>query len=68
MILRIFFLFVGFGFAVAGGVTLIVFLNLLATGHDFGGYLSFLTGRFETYLFLGGLFIMWLSIYFPSRQ
>lgn len=66
MLTRVFFLFVGFGLAVSGGVTIIAFLNMLTIGQDYLGYLQFLTDRPETYLLLGGIVIMWLSIYFPK--
>ena len=65
MILRIFFLFVGFGIAVAGGVSIIAFLNLITVGQDFDQYMKFIFQRVETYLFLIGILIMWTSIYFP---
>ncbi|WP_085521740.1 hypothetical protein [Tuberibacillus sp. Marseille-P3662] len=66
MLTRVFFLFVGFGLAVSGGVTIIAFLNLLTIGQNYLGYLQFLTDRPETYLLLAGIAIMWLSIYFPK--
>ncbi|GGH88728.1 hypothetical protein JOD43_000739 [Pullulanibacillus pueri] len=66
MLIRVFFLFIGFGLAVAGGVTIIAFLNLMTTGEGFYGYLSFMAHRVESYLFLSGIILIWLSIYFPS--
>jgi hypothetical protein len=60
-----FFLFVGFGIAVAGGVSIIAFLNLMTTGQGFHQYIDFISQRVETYLFVGGIALMWLSIYFP---
>jgi hypothetical protein len=66
MIVRILLLFIGFGLAVAGGVTLIAFLNLLTMGHTAANYFHFAVHRPESYLFLGGLFLMWIAIYFPT--
>ncbi|WEG11930.1 hypothetical protein PU629_17640 [Pullulanibacillus sp. KACC 23026] len=66
MIVRVLFLFIGFGLAVAGGVTLIAFLNLLTMGHTAVDYFHFVVHRPESYLFVGGLLLMWLSLYFPS--
>ncbi|WP_425426221.1 hypothetical protein [Tuberibacillus calidus] len=65
VILRVFFLFVGFGFAVAGGVSIIAYLNLLTMGQAFHDYMEFIIHRVETYLFIGGILLMWTSIYFP---
>ncbi|MGV3465578.1 MAG: hypothetical protein ACO1OT_09830 [Heyndrickxia sp.] len=65
VILRLFFLLVGFGIAVAGGVSLIAYLNLMTTGQGFEQYIEFISGRVETYLFVCGMLLMWTSIYFP---
>jgi len=67
LILRFFFLFIGFGLAVAGGVTIIAFLNLLTMGNTFTDYLIFMSQRLESYIFLAGILTMWLAVYFPSR-
>lgn len=66
MIVRALVLFIGFGLAVAGGVTLIAFLNLLSMGNSWLEYFSFMSHRGEAYLFLIGIAMMWLAIYFPS--
>lgn len=66
--LRVFLLLIGFGVAVAGGISLIAFLNLLEIKPGAGYYFTFISHRFETYMFLGGLFLMWASIYFPSTK
>jgi len=68
MLVRVFFLLLGFGLAVIGGVTMLAFLNLMATGEGFYDYLHFMSERIETYLFFFGLVMMWLSIYFPSSK
>ncbi|WP_372508793.1 hypothetical protein [Pseudalkalibacillus decolorationis] len=66
MIFRLFILMVGFSLAVAGGVSLIAFLNLITAGHGFINYLIFVSGRTEFFLFLIGLALIWGSIYLPS--
>lgn len=66
MIFRMFILLIGFGLAVSGGVTLIAYLNIIVAGHNFANYIIFIAQRVETYLFLGGLLLIWLSIYFPD--
>ncbi|UII57012.1 hypothetical protein LS684_06115 [Cytobacillus spongiae] len=67
MIIRIFLLFTGFGIAVSGGVSTVAYLNLLTTGHGFLEYLEFISSRIECYLLPAGIFIIWTSIYFPSK-
>lgn len=66
MLFRVFILLTGFGFSVAGGVSTIAYLNLLTTGHGFMEYFQFISTRVECYLLLIGLFLIWLSIYFPN--
>ena len=66
MLIRICILLFGFGIAVVGGVTILAYLNIMAMGEGFHEYLSFIAHRVETYLFLAGIALIWLSIYFPS--
>ncbi|WP_456271811.1 hypothetical protein [Bacillus sp. AK031] len=68
MMFRVFILLVGFGFSVSGGVTLIMYLNLLATGLSFQDYFLFIAGRVECYLLLIGIFLITLSIYSPQKK
>ncbi|NQD67548.1 hypothetical protein HP456_16670, partial [Bacillus haikouensis] len=63
MVLRMFVLFVGFGLAVSGGISLIIYLNLLTTGMTIIEYLQFISTRVECYLFLVGILIITLTIY-----
>ncbi|WP_062105291.1 hypothetical protein [Bacillus niameyensis] len=59
MIIRAILFLIGFGLTVAGGVSLIGYLNLLAMGNSFLDYISFAVKRPECYLFpIGILFIM----------
>jgi len=68
MIIRFFILLIGFGLAVAGGVSLLAYLNLLAAGYDFSTYLQFVIRRIEFYLLLIGAVLIWSSIYIPSQK
>lgn len=68
MMFRVFILLIGFGFSVSGGVTLIMYLNLLAAGLSFQDYFLFILGRVESYLLLAGIFLITISIYSPARK
>ncbi|WP_232214258.1 hypothetical protein [Bacillus sp. SG-1] len=68
MMFRVFILLIGFGLSVSGGVTLIMYLNLLATGLTFQDYFFFISGRLECYLLLAGILMITLSIYSPSQK
>lgn len=65
MSVRIFFIFTGFGLAVAGGVSIIAFLNLLTIGYTYEQFLLFIIDRIEFYLLLTGLLIMIITILLP---
>ncbi|OMP67099.1 hypothetical protein [Domibacillus epiphyticus] len=54
----------GFGFAVAGGVSFIMYFNLLAAGMTWAEYASFTARRPECYLF----FIGWMFIFFGLKE
>jgi hypothetical protein len=66
--MRIFLLLTGFGLAVLGGISTIIYLNLLSTGYTILDYLEFVKGRVECYLFLVGMSIICLSIYYPGKE
>jgi hypothetical protein len=68
MVFRMFILFIGFGLAVSGGVSLIIYLNLLTTGMTITDYLLFISTRVESYLFLVGILIITVTIYLPRRK
>ncbi|MBU9713265.1 hypothetical protein [Evansella tamaricis] len=68
MIYRFFILFIGFGFAVIGGVSIVAYLNLLTVGYSIAEYLLFLVGRLELYLFLLGILLVWGMIYLPFKM
>ncbi|WP_096189395.1 hypothetical protein [Evansella halocellulosilytica] len=65
---RFVFLFIGFGLAVIGGVSLVAYLNLLTVGYTVIEYLLFLLGRIEFYVFIIGLLIVWGMLYLPIRM
>jgi hypothetical protein len=65
---RVFILLIGFGLSVSGGVTLIMYLNLLATGMSFQDYFLFISERVECYLLLAGIFLITISIYSPQKK
>ncbi|WP_216828297.1 hypothetical protein [Alkalihalobacterium elongatum] len=67
-IFRVFSLLVGFGLAVAGGVSLLAYLNLLTAGYDFITYLRFISTRIELYMVIVGGLIITLSIYWPTKR
>ncbi|RIW35368.1 hypothetical protein D3H55_07675 [Bacillus salacetis] len=68
MMFRVFILLIGYGLSVSGGVTLIMYLNLLATGLTLQDYFLFISGRVEGYLLLAGLLLVTLSIYSPPKK
>ncbi|GGA73950.1 hypothetical protein [Ornithinibacillus halotolerans] len=65
---HVFLFLLGFGLAVAGGVTLISYMNFLPAGISWAEYFLFVSGRIECYFFPIGLLIMAIVIYtFPNR-
>jgi len=65
---RIFFWLFGFGLSVAGGVSIILYVNLMAAGLTFVEYVKFLAKKGNCYLFVLGLIIISLSIYYPQPK
>lgn len=53
---------IGFGLAVAGGVTIILYVNLIPAGLTWIDYLMFIQTRAECYLFLLGIIMITLAI------
>ncbi|SDZ00898.1 hypothetical protein SAMN05421736_10565 [Evansella caseinilytica] len=68
MLFRFIGLFIGFGLAVVGGVSLVAYLNLLTVGYTLADYGLFLLFRVELYVFFLGLVIVWSMIYFPFTK
>lgn len=53
---------IGFGLAVAGGVTIILYLNLIPAGLSWSAYVTFIFSRSECYLLLIGLCMIGFAI------
>ncbi|MBU9721796.1 hypothetical protein [Bacillus alkalicola] len=68
MLFRFFILFIGFGLAVAGGISIVAYLNLLTVGYSVIDYIIFLSSRVEFYLFLLGIILIWGMIYLPFKK
>ncbi|KHF38809.1 hypothetical protein LQ50_18935 [Halalkalibacter okhensis] len=66
--IRLFFVLVGFSFAVIGGVTILAYLNLLITGYTSLMYVQFLLHRIEFYFFIFGVVIIIVSMTFPMKR
>lgn len=58
----VFLFFIGFGLAIAGGVTLIAYLNFLPAGITWVEYFIFIRGRIEVYLLPIGIIIITIII------
>ncbi|WP_053220367.1 hypothetical protein [Virgibacillus senegalensis] len=54
---------VGFGLAVSGGVTLILYLNFIPAGLSWIDYFLFAVGRLECYFLPLGLLLIIIAIY-----
>ncbi|MEI5906523.1 hypothetical protein WAK64_05565 [Bacillus spongiae] len=68
MVFRLFLLLLGFGLAVSGGVSLIVYLNLLTTGLSVQQFIDMMKMRMEGYLFIIGTLFITLAIYLPTSK
>ncbi|SEU03236.1 hypothetical protein SAMN05421676_11535 [Salinibacillus kushneri] len=65
--LWIFWFFIGFGLTIAGGVSLIIYLNIIPVGLSFIDYLLFIVDKPETYLLpVGILIISFTCFFYPS--
>ncbi|WP_026690198.1 hypothetical protein [Alteribacter aurantiacus] len=65
---RIVVLLVGFGFSVLGGIAFVAYLNLFTVGFTVAKYLLFMAFRPESYLFIFGVLMVWLSLYYPEKK
>jgi len=67
--MRYLFLFlIGFGLAVAGGVTLIAYMNFLPAGISWLDYLLFIKSRPECYFFPIGFLLISIAITFGWKE
>ncbi|WP_186576639.1 hypothetical protein [Aquibacillus kalidii] len=53
---------IGFGLAVSGGVSIILYLNFIPAGLSLVDYFVFVQGQFECYLLIAGILIMGIAI------
>ena len=68
MALRLVAFLIGFGLSILGGVSCIMYLNLLTAGFTIQEYFEFVFERTECYLLAAGVLMMTAAIYFPTRQ
>ncbi|MDT8859641.1 hypothetical protein N0O92_05290 [Alkalihalobacillus sp. MEB130] len=66
--IRLFFVLVGFSFAVIGGVSILAYLNLLTAGYNSSMYFMFLLRRVEFYFFIIGVIIIITSMIYPTKR
>jgi len=58
---------IGFGLAIAGGVSIIAYLNFLPAGISWVEYFLFIKTRLECYFFPLGLLLIFISIQIYGR-
>ncbi|HHY72471.1 MAG TPA: hypothetical protein GX497_04440 [Bacillus bacterium] len=68
MIFRLFIFLIGFGLAVAGGVSIIAYLNVIPIGLSYFDYFKFISKKIECHLFIIGILFITLSIYLPFER
>ncbi|MEK4030907.1 MULTISPECIES: hypothetical protein [Bacillaceae] len=68
MALRLVAFLTGFGLSILGGVSCIMYLNLLTAGFTVQEYVQFVFERVECYLLAAGILLMTAALYFPTRQ
>lgn len=59
---------IGFGLSVAGGVSLIGYLNLLTTGNSFKDYLLFISKSPECYLLPIGIAMITSAVFTKDKK
>lgn len=64
---RLFFWCTGCGLAAGGSICLIAYLNYIPAGLSALGYLSFISRRLETIVFVLGILFMTGSICLPEK-
>lgn len=67
MAIRLVVFLTGFGLSILGGVSCIMYLNLLTAGFTVEEYIRFISERAECYLLAAGIVMMTIAIYFPTR-
>ncbi len=66
--LRFFSFLIGFGLTIIGGVYIIIYLNITTIGYNFEYYVNFIIKRFECFMFLIGILIMFISLYKEEKN
>ena len=66
--IRGFLFLIGFGISVAGGISMIAYLNLFATGMSIMEFVKFLVSRPESYLLPIGILLVAGSIYLSGTR
>ncbi len=65
----IFWFLLGFGFTTAGGVTILVYMNIIPIGVSFVEFLIFVSHRPESYLLPIGIIIILITAYiYPMKS
>jgi len=65
---RIFFFLFGFLLMVIGITTIILYLNILTYEYNFSEYVKFIIKRGECYLFIIGLIVINLTLFFKGGK
>lgn len=66
--LELLIFFIGFGFAVTGGVSIIAYLNFLPAGLTFMDYLIFISTQLDCYLLIVGFALMYFAVWLYERS
>ncbi|WP_066152816.1 hypothetical protein [Halalkalibacter krulwichiae] len=66
--IRLFFVFCGFIFAVVGGISILAYLNLLTAGYEFSMYVHFILRSVEFYVFIVGILMIIGALVFPTKR
>lgn len=68
MFLRIITFMIGIILNIIGVVSIIIYLNILINGYTFLEYVNFIIRRFECWLLLVGILVIYLSIFIKGEK
>ena len=68
MLLKIFFLIIGFFLMVIGSCYILVYTNLLSFGYTIGEYFSYIATRYECLYFIIGLIIEIVVVFRKEKK
>ena len=68
MPIRFLIFLIGFGFTVIGSTYIILYLNLFTIGYNFIEYVNYIIRRFECLIFIIGILLIILSIFFKGGK